>query len=100
MCCSCTHWSLVDWFDTDGRRFVLAVPNPPLVCDPRGFTKREAQVAAYAALGDTHNMIAYRLRVSRPTVTNVMRAVRKKLAGSVGYRAFCCGSVGSVILES
>ena len=73
------RWSLVDWFDTDERRFVLAVANPPHVRDPRGLTKREAQVAAYAALGDTHKMIAYRLGVSRPTVTNVMRAVRKKL---------------------
>ena len=28
--------SLVDYFDTDGRRFVLALPNSPHVTDPRG----------------------------------------------------------------
>jgi DNA-binding NarL/FixJ family response regulator len=70
---------MVDWFDTDDRRYVLALPNPPSVADPRGLTQRERQVAAYAALGDNHKMIAYRLGVARSTVTKSLRRAMRKL---------------------
>ena len=73
------RWSLVDWFDTDQRRFVLALPNPPNVVDPRGLTERERQVAAYAALGETHKMIAYRLGISRTRVTDTLGVTMRKL---------------------
>jgi len=73
------RWSMVDWFDTDERRYVLALPNPPQVLDPRGLTERESQVVAYAALGESHKMIAYRLGLSRPTVTNALRAAMPKM---------------------
>jgi hypothetical protein len=43
------RWSLVDWFDTDGRRFVLAKPNAPNLGDPRGLTERELAYLDYAA---------------------------------------------------
>lgn len=71
--------SMVDWFDTDDRRYVLALPNPPRVTDPRGLTEREHQVAAYAALGDRHKMIAYRLGIDRSTVTKSLRSAMRKL---------------------
>ena len=73
------RWSMVDWFDSDGRRYVLALPNQPHVSDPRGLSERESQVVAYAALGESHKMIAYRLGVSRPRVTNALRAAMRKL---------------------
>ena len=73
------RWSMVDWFDTDARRFVLAVRNAPEVGDPRGLTTRELQVATYAALGDSRKLIAYRLGVSSSRVSEVLRRVRRKL---------------------
>jgi len=73
------RWSMVDWFDTDDRRYLLALPNPPSVTDPRGLTERESQVAAYAALGDKHKLIAYRLGLERSTVTKSLSSAMRKL---------------------
>jgi len=73
------RWSIVDWFDSGGRRYVLALPNPPHVPNPRGLTKREQQVVAFAALGDSHKLIAYRLGLSRSRVTQVLTSSMRKL---------------------
>lgn len=73
------RWSLVDWFDTDGRRFVLAKPNAPNVGDPRGLTEREHQVATYAALGETHKIIGYRLGISRSRISGLLGSAMRKL---------------------
>jgi DNA-binding CsgD family transcriptional regulator len=73
------RWSTVDWFDTDGRRFVLALPNAPEVSDPRGLTDRERQVVAYAAMGQTNKMIGYRLGLSRSRVSLLLRTAMRKL---------------------
>lgn len=73
------RWSVVDWFDTDDRRYVLGLRNPPSVKDPRGLTQRESQVVAYAAMGERHKMIAYRLGISRPHVTNAILSALRKL---------------------
>jgi DNA-binding CsgD family transcriptional regulator len=70
---------MVDWFDTDGRRFVLALPNAPHVTDPRGLTERESQVVAYAVLGQTNKMIAYRLGLSKSRVSMLLRGAMRKL---------------------
>ena len=76
------RWSMVDWFDTDQRRYVLALPNPPSVRDPRGLTERESQVVAYAAIGESHKMIGYRLGISRSTATNTLRSAMRKLGAT------------------
>lgn len=73
------RWSIVDWFDSDGRRFVLGLPNPPDVTDPRGLTDRERQVVAYAVLGQTNKMIGYRLGLSKSRVSVVLRSAMRKL---------------------
>jgi DNA-binding CsgD family transcriptional regulator len=73
------RWSMVDWFDTDGRRFVLAVPNPPDVLDPRGLTEREMQVVTYAMFGHSNKMIAYHLGISNPRVSFLLTSSMKKL---------------------
>ena len=73
------RWSMVDWFDTDDRRFVLAIPNPPAVPNPRALSEREQQVAAFAALGDSHKLIAYRLGLSRSRVSHLLASVMRKL---------------------
>jgi DNA-binding CsgD family transcriptional regulator len=73
------RWSMVDWFDSDGRRFVLALPNAPRVSDPRGLTERESQIVAYAVLGQTNKMIAYRLGLSKSRVSMLLRGAMRKL---------------------
>lgn len=75
----CGRWSLVDWFDTDRRRFILAIPNPPHVWDPRGLNEQESQVVAFAALGESNKLIAYRLGLSQSRVSALLRAAMQKL---------------------
>lgn len=73
------RWSLVDWFDSDGRRFVIARPNAPTVDDPRGLTLRERQVVTYAALGESSKLISYRLGLAKSTVSGLLSSAKRKL---------------------
>jgi DNA-binding CsgD family transcriptional regulator len=73
------RWSMVDWFDSDGRRFVLAHPNPPDLKDPRGLSERERQVATYAALGESNKLVSYRLGISQPKVSTTLKSAMHKL---------------------
>lgn len=73
------RWSLVDWFDSDQRRFILAIPNPPEVRDPRGLTEQEAQVVSYVAFGEPNKLIAYRLGLSQPRVSGLVQSAMHKL---------------------
>jgi DNA-binding CsgD family transcriptional regulator len=72
------RWSLVDRFDTDGRRYLIAHKNDPDVTDPRALTLRERQVLAYAAMGHPLKLIAYSLGIVPSSVSvNRQRAMRK-----------------------
>jgi DNA-binding CsgD family transcriptional regulator len=73
------RWSMVDWFDSDGRRFVLGVPNQLQVADPRGLSEREYQVVAYAAAGQTNKMIGYNLGLSKGRVSTLLSSATRKL---------------------
>jgi DNA-binding CsgD family transcriptional regulator len=65
-----------------GADAVLALPNPPQVSDPRGLSAREEQVVAYALLGESHKLIAYRLGWSGSTVTRALGSAMRKLGVS------------------
>ena len=73
------RWSLVDQFDTDGRRFVVARPNDPRAKDPRGLADREVQTAELLGFGYTPKEIAYALGLAPSTVTNALSRARTKL---------------------
>ena len=73
------RWSLVDRFERDGKRFVVAHRNDPEVGDPRGLSRRERQVSEFAGLGRTPKEIAYALGLSHSTVSNAERRAREKL---------------------
>jgi len=73
------RWSLVDKFDTDGRRYVVAVKNEPNYRDPRGLTLRERQVSEYVGMGYSSKQIAYTLGVSSSVVTDCTARAQKKL---------------------
>lgn len=72
------RWSLVDRFDSDGRRFVVALRNDPEHPDPRGLSQRERQVAELVGLGQATKQIAYALGTTPSSVENsAARAIRK-----------------------
>lgn len=71
--------SMVDWFDHDGRRYVLARRNPPHSKDPRSLTERESNVCAGVCLGESNKSISYRLGISRSRVSTVLRSAMRKL---------------------
>ena len=78
------RWSLVDHFDADGRRFVLAVKNDPMQPDPRGLTDTERQVVEFVGLGRTAKQIAYTLGVTPSAVKNTTQRVQRKLGLASG----------------
>ncbi|HWO10815.1 MAG TPA: helix-turn-helix transcriptional regulator [Polyangiaceae bacterium] len=73
------RWSLLDQFDHDGRRFVVARENAPRPPGPRALTERERQVIAYAALGHDNKVIAYDLGIAHATVKVLMARAASKL---------------------
>jgi len=54
-------------------------PNAPDAGDPRGLTEREHQVTPYAALGESHKIIGYRLGISRSRVSALLSSSMRKL---------------------
>lgn len=74
------RWSLIDHFDSDGRRFVLAIKNDPLFPDPRGLTLRERQVAEFLGQGHSGKQISHMLGISRSAVANCTSRALHKLS--------------------
>jgi DNA-binding NarL/FixJ family response regulator len=77
------RWTLLDHFDRDGRRYLLAHRNDPDAPDPRALTLRERQVVGYVALGQSNKLIAYELGLSASTVGVLL----KKAAAKLGARS-------------
>ena len=72
-------WTLVDRFESDGRRFLVARRNDPAVAPRSELTPREAQIAGYAALGHSSKLIAYSLGLSQSVVSESIARVLSKL---------------------
>ena len=76
------RWTLIDHFESDGRRYVLAQENEP---DPRSgpeLSPRERQVLANAALGRSNKEIAYALGLAHSTVRVLLTRAARKLGAS------------------
>jgi DNA-binding CsgD family transcriptional regulator len=78
------RWSLVDHFDSDGRRFVVAKRNAITSHAWSALTEREGQILAYLAEGQAPKLIAYQLGLSTTTVSADLSRIMRKL--SVGSR--------------
>lgn len=73
------RWSLVDRFDSDGRRFIVAYRNPPGMLDPRRLTPREEGVTTLAAVGRSNKEIGFDLSISESTVATLLTTSLAKL---------------------
>jgi DNA-binding NarL/FixJ family response regulator len=73
------RWSLVEVIDSDHRRVLFAVANPPSTPDPRRLTPIERTIAGYVAMGHSNKLIAYELGVSVGTVSAHTHTILKKL---------------------
>jgi DNA-binding NarL/FixJ family response regulator len=73
------RWSLVDHFDSDQRRFVVAVRNDLRSLDPRGLSLRERLVVEYAGQGRSAKEIGYLLGAPAASVENSLRRAQAKL---------------------
>jgi DNA-binding CsgD family transcriptional regulator len=73
------RWSIVDHFDTDGKRFVLAMKNAPEVDAREGLPPEERRVASLAAMGHRDKEIAYMLGITPARVAASLRRVRAAL---------------------
>lgn len=84
-----SRWSLLDEFDSDGRRFVIAVQNAPPTAGnaPRQLSEREVQVLSHAQLGHTNKVIAYELGLAASTVRVLLHRAARKLGASTREEA-------------
>lgn len=82
------QWSLLDEFESDGKRFVVAIDNRAPPRRPRGpLSEREHQVLTQAELGHTNKEIAYALGLSSATVRVLMHRAAKKLGAATRAEA-------------
>lgn len=72
-------WSLVDQFDRDGRRYLIACRSAPGAPTPERLTVQERQVAAHLKRGAANKEIAFELGLSTPRVGNIVRSIKRKL---------------------
>jgi DNA-binding NarL/FixJ family response regulator len=74
------RWSLVDHFDHDGKRFLLAKRNERPVARELGtLSERQRDVLSLAALGHGNKFIAYQLGLTSSAVAMILARTARKL---------------------
>lgn len=73
------RWSLVERYDSDGKRFMLAHKNSEHMADPRGLTQLETRVTGLAVRGYSDKLIAYHLGVAESTASMQLASALRKL---------------------
>lgn len=72
------RWSVLESFDADGRRFLVARENEPASDPAPTLSRREQQVVDLLSLGHSNKLIAYDLGISVSSVaTHIRRAAAK-----------------------
>lgn len=78
------RWTIVERFESDGHRVLIARENRADPLALPGLTRKEGEVIGQLALGHSNKEIAYRLGVSTSTVSvHAQRAARKLGARSI-----------------
>jgi DNA-binding NarL/FixJ family response regulator len=73
------EWSLVDHWESGGRRYLAAYRNRPDLRDPRALTPTQCATLKYLALGASNKDIAFALGLPAGTVSSTVTMVMKKL---------------------
>jgi len=73
------RWTLIDRFDADGRRFVLALRNTPLGANLCRLNQREVDALALARNGASNKAISITLGVAPATATRLLQSAATKL---------------------
>jgi len=76
------RWTLVDHFERDGRRYILAQENESSAPPHAALSPRERQVLANAVLGRSNKEIAYALGIEHSTVRVLLTRASKKLGAT------------------
>jgi DNA-binding NarL/FixJ family response regulator len=76
------RWSLVDRFESDGRRLIIAVRNEPKPAPVMALSLLERQVVGYAALGHSNKVMAYELGLSQSAISQALLSAMLKLGVS------------------
>ena len=79
------RWSLVDYLDSDGKAFVLAMRNEPARELRSALTDRQRAAVALASLGYGNKQVAYSLGISTSAVAMLLARARE--AGGFATRA-------------
>ena len=93
------RWTIVDHFEENGRRYIVARENQ---VDAQGFellTDRERQVVVQAALGCSNKEIAYALGISEATVRVLMARAASRLGVRTKKRLLEHPALGSIRTE-
>ncbi len=72
-------WSLVERYEADGKRYLLARRNQPGVREPTALTRNERSVLAFAAMGHQNKYIGYLLGLSASAVSLHLHSAQRKL---------------------
>jgi len=73
------RFSLIDRFESDGRRFVVACENQPVTGAEARLTERERQIVALYRLGADSKLIAYELGLADATVRVLLSRAARRL---------------------
>lgn len=72
-------WSLVERFESDGRRLLVARRNDPTTHQTRALTENEKKVVALIALGHSPKLVAYELGFTESWVSALLKSAMAKM---------------------
>jgi DNA-binding CsgD family transcriptional regulator len=89
------RWSLVERFESDGRRILVARKNEPPARSLRALDERERKVTALLALGHSLKLCAYELGRAQSTTSELANSAMRKMG--VGSRAELVQLHGAIV---
>jgi DNA-binding CsgD family transcriptional regulator len=92
------RWSLVDRFESDGRRYVVAHRNEPVPARLLSLTLRERQAVGRLLAGHSSKVAAYALGVSPSAISAALRSAMQKL--NVRSPAQLLHRLGTAVVET
>jgi DNA-binding CsgD family transcriptional regulator len=72
------EWSLVEKWESDGKRYLAAYRNRPDIRDPRALTPHESTVLRYVSLGASNKEVAFALGLSIGSVGSAVSQLIRK----------------------